>query len=56
MGAFVLTYSIVWLAMVLYVVRLEFDQRRLTRAAEILQSPLARHDKERSELTGDPAR
>jgi hypothetical protein len=53
MGTFVLTYSIVWSVLIVYVVRLDITQRQLTRSVETLQCALARHDKERSESNGD---
>ena len=53
MNAFALTYSIVWSVLILYVVSLNITQRRLTRAAEALQRPLARHNKESSKSGGD---
>ncbi|GAF86169.1 unnamed protein product, partial [marine sediment metagenome] len=53
MGAFLLTYSIVWSVLIIYVVSLDMAQRRLTRAAKALQCLLARHNKECSESTWD---
>jgi len=44
MATFVVTYSIVWLALVLYVIRLGVAQRRLMQQADALQSRLAKHE------------
>ena len=44
MGTFVLTYSIVWLVLILYVANLGITQRRLTRTADALQSQLANQE------------
>jgi CcmD family protein len=38
MGIFIATYAIVWLALVLYIMRLRADQRRLEEVARMLES------------------
>ena len=38
MNTFVLTYAVVWSALILYVINLGLAQRRLSRAATRLQS------------------
>ncbi len=38
MGTFIATYAIVWLALVLYIVRLRADQRRLEQLTRTLES------------------
>jgi CcmD family protein len=38
MGTFITAYAIVWLALVLYIVRLRTNQRRLERLVRSLQS------------------
>ncbi|MFI5455957.1 MAG: CcmD family protein [Isosphaerales bacterium] len=38
MGTFIATYAIVWLALVLYIVRLRTNQRRLEQLARTLES------------------
>jgi CcmD family protein len=40
MGAFVTAYVVVWLGIVLYIVRMGAEQRRLSRAVEGLRSHL----------------
>ena len=38
MGTFIAAYAIVWLALVLYIVRLRTNQRRLEQLARTLES------------------
>jgi CcmD family protein len=38
MGTFTVTYAIVWLAMVLYILRLRTNQRRLDQLVRTLES------------------
>jgi CcmD family protein len=38
MGTFIATYAIVWLAMVLYILRLRTNQRRLDQLVRTLES------------------
>ena len=38
MGTFIATYAIVWLALVLYILRLRTNQRRLDQLAHMLEA------------------
>lgn len=55
MGTLVVTYAIVWLVLILYVVNLGMTQRKLKRTADALQSQLANQDGLRRAASDDAA-